>query len=371
MFTASCALHLSMGYCFILWHSVKQTSQVLLGERNRTKRTFHSEEMASLPKTKNFPRVENAFKASKKHKNKKTKKEKKDKSKKSVPDFLLHDGCHEGVFTQMQEIKKRKKPKKSTRKEDFQQPKLSKPLKQPEATHQIQPVIHISPDQETPHLTEKECTRSVKRKKRVIFNLPPEQSQVAKTNNEEFRKKQLVGESSLESSTAEEMNSQDLFITQKSFLDPYVEISSGSSCSEATTVKAPENHSQRSTAEATTQTENFFTLPALCTSLRFQQQQITSESTEEPVDLSLPNRTRQIPKQSAVDSAQPTKLKISDTSSEDGDMVPKAKGDLLQLKVIQTRLNESFFFKVKGEDSPKPMCPLMKLTESVEKKTKK
>ncbi|KTF78390.1 hypothetical protein cypCar_00035114 [Cyprinus carpio] len=328
---------------------------------------------------KNIPSVENDFKASKKHKKKKTKKEKKDKSKKCVPDFLLHDGSHEAVFTQMQDIKKRKKPKKKSKlKEDFQKPKLNKQLKQPEDMHQIQPVIYISPDQETPHSTEKDCYRSVKRKKRVIFNLPPEQSQAAKTNDEVVRKtsysKQFVGESSLESSTAEEMNSQDLFITQKSFLDPYVEISSTSSCSEATPGKAPENRSCRSTAEATTQTENFFTFPALSTSLRFQQQQQnTSKSPEKPVDLSLPNRTRQMhgPKQSAVDSAKPTKLKISDTSSEDGDAVPKAKGDRLQLKVIQTRLNESFFFKVKGEDSPKPMCPLMKLTESVEKKSKK
>ncbi|RXN19121.1 THO complex subunit 2-like protein [Labeo rohita] len=327
--------------------------------------------MASLSTMTNIPI---AFKASKKHKNKKTKKEKKDKSKKSVPDFLFNDSCHEAVFTQMQDTTKRKKPKKKSKlKEDFQQPKLNKQPKQPKDTHQIQPVICISPDQETPHSTEKECYRSTKRKKRVIFNLPPEQSQAAKTNVEEFGKKQLVGESSLESNTAEEMNSQDLFITQKSFLDPYVEISSGSSCSEATAVKALENHAQRSRAEATTQTENFFTLPALSTSLRFLQQQSTSESTEEPVDLSLPNRTRQLhgSKQSTVDSAKPPKLKISDTSSEDGDTAPKAKGDLLQLKVIQTRLNESFFFKVKGEDSPKPMCPLMKLTESVEKKTKK
>ncbi|KAF4095060.1 hypothetical protein G5714_024138 [Onychostoma macrolepis] len=351
-------------------------NQVLLGKRNRTNRKFHTglDEMASLPTMKNIPNVENAFKASKKHKNKKTKKEKKDKSKKHVPDFLLHDGCHETVFTQIQETKKRKQPKKKIKpKEDFQRPKLNKQLKQPEDMHQTQPIIYISPDQETPHSTEKECNRSVKRKKRVIFNLPPEQSQAAKTNDEEFGKKQLVGGSSLESSTAEEINSQDLFITQKSFLDPHVEISSSSSCSGATTVKRLENRSCSLTAEATTQTENFFTFPVLSTSLKFQQQQNTSKSLEEPVDLSLPNRTRQRhgPKQSAIDSAKPPMLKISDTSSEDGDTVPKAKGDLLQLKVIQTRLNESFFFKVKGEDSPKPMCPLMKLTESVEKKTKK
>lgn len=335
--------------------------------------------MASFPTKRIFPIVENAFKASKKHKNKKGKKEKKDKSKnKHVPNFLSHDGCCETDFTQKQETKKRKKARKKTkRKEDFQRPKIKKQPGKPEDTQQIQPIIFISPDQETPqqHSAENDCHRSVKEmgkiKKRVIFNLPNEQNRPAKTNYNEFGKKQFVGESSLESSAAEEMNSQDLFITQKSFLDPYVEISSSSSCNEATTVKAPEKRSWRSTAEATTQTENFFSLPALASSLRFQQN--TSMCSEEPVDLSLPNRTRRMhrPKHPAVESANPPKLKISDTSSEDSDTVSKTKGDLLQLKVIQTRLNESFFFKVKGEDSPKPMCPLMKFTESVEKRMKK
>ncbi|XP_077066767.1 uncharacterized protein LOC143720808 [Siphateles boraxobius] len=333
--------------------------------------------MASFPTKRIFPIVENAFKASKKHKNKKMKKEKKDKSKtKCVPSFLLHDGCCETDSTQKQETKKRKKArKKNKREEDFQKPKIKKQPNKPEDTHQIEPIIFISPDQETKqqHSTENDCHRRVKEigkiKKRVIFNLPTEKNQPARKNYNELGKKQFVGESSLESSTAEEMNSQDLFITQKSFLDPYVEISSSSSCNEATIVKS----SCGSTAEASTQTENFFTFPALSSSLRFQQQQNTSMCSEEPVDLRLPNRTRQMhrPKHPAVESANPPKLKMSDTSSEDGDAGSKSKGDLLQLKVVQTRLNESFFFKVKGEDSPKPMCPLMKFTESVEKRGKK
>ncbi|XDV53003.1 hypothetical protein PO909_021619 [Leuciscus waleckii] len=331
--------------------------------------------MASFPTKRIFPIVENAFKASKKHKNKKVKKEKKDKSKtKCAPSFLLHDGCCETDFPQKQVTKKRKKArKKNKREEDFQKPKIKKQPNKPEDTQQIQPIIFISPDQVTKrqHSTENDCRRRVKEtgkiKKRVIFNLPTETGQPARTNYNELGKKQFLGESSLESSTAEEMNSQDLFITQKSFLDPYVEISSSSSCNEATIVKAsPEKSSCRSTAEATSQTENFFTFPALSSSLRFQQQQNTAMCSEEPVDLSLPNRTRRTHR-----SANPPKLKISDTSSEDGDAGSKSKGDLLQLKVVQTRLNESFFFKVKGEDSPKPMCPLMKFTESVEKRGKK
>ncbi|XP_039502859.1 uncharacterized protein LOC120459040 [Pimephales promelas] len=344
-----------------------------------------SEEKASFPTKRIFPIVENAFKASKKHKNKRVKKEKKDKSKaKCVPSFLLHDGCCETDFTQKQETKKRKKTKKKNkREEDFQKPKIKKQPNKLEDT-QLQPIIFISPDQETKqqHSTENESHRRVKERgkiiKRVIFNLPTETNQPA-TNYNEHGKKQFVGESSLESSTAEEMNSQDLFITQKSFLDPCVEISSSSSCNEATiateatAMKAPEKSSSRSTAEATTQTENFFTFSALSSSLRFQQQKNTATCSEEPVDLSLPNRTRRThrPKHPALESANPPKLKISDTSSEDGDAGSKSKGDLLQLKVVQTRLNESFFFKVKGEDSPKPMCPLMKFTESVEKRGKK
>ncbi|XP_051979081.1 uncharacterized protein si:ch211-176l24.4 [Xyrauchen texanus] len=361
--------------------------------------------MASFPVKRIIPNdVENAFEASQKHnsmkKSKKAKKEKKDKSKtKSVPNIFLHDGCREtAIFTQMRKSKKKKK--KTKLQDDAQQvwkSKSKKQLNQPVCTSHTedsQSVIYISPDLEAIHSTESVCRRSAKEmdkgrsKKKVNFNLPPEQSQRTKARDENFATgnsyrsaisfpravfsgnmsigKQLVGESIVESQP-EEMNSQDLFITQKSFLDPYAEFSSSASGNEATTVMAQENRPCRSTTEAATQTENFFTFPELSYSLRFQQQHNTSICMEEPVDLSMPNRARRTPgsvvlaKHSTVDFVKPTKLKISDTSSEDGDVVSKAKGDLSQLKVIQTRLNESFFFKVKGDDSPKPICPLMKL----------
>ncbi|XP_057185043.1 uncharacterized protein si:ch211-176l24.4 isoform X2 [Triplophysa rosa] len=380
--------------------------------------------MASFAVEEIAPDVDSVFEASTIHKNKKskkTKKERKDKSKtKRAADILLEDGCHDTVsFKQMHDCKKRKKSKKNKIKpeEDFQllppirTPKSENQLKQSSSTHtgfthQIHPVICISPDPAPKHSSKRGCLNRVKEvendksKKQVVFNLPPEPSQAADTHVKPFttrnaynsatslpraiysgnlsQGKQLVGESSLESqTTAEEMSSQDLFITQKSFSEPNLNLFSSASGNDVTIVSVQEEHSCRMTADAATQTENFFTFPEVANCLRFQQQQKISTFTEEPMDLRLPKRARQVqranqPAKHPVASCigQP-KLKISDTSSEDGDMVPKTKGEFSQLKVIQTRLNESFFFKVKGYDSPKPVCPLMKLTESTEKKTKK
>lgn len=365
--------------------------------------------------------VDGVFEASTIHKNKKSKKpkkERKDKSKaKREADIFLESGCPETVsLTQPHDCKKRKKSKKSKIKpeEDFQllprirTPKCEKQLKQSSGTHagftqdtcQIHPVICISPDPEPKRTSKSGCLNRLKEvennksKKRVAFNLPSEPSQTANPHVEPFtirnaynsatslprptyprnvsQGKQLVGESSLESqTTAEEINSQDLFITQKSFSEPHVNLSGN----DVTIVSVQEERSCRMTADASTQTENFFTFPEFSTCLRFQHQQKISVCTEEPMDLSLPRRVRRVqraerPAKQPVADCQP-ELKISDTSSEDGDMVPKTKGDLSQLKVVQTRLNESFFFKVKGYDSPKPVCPLMKLTEGAEKKMKK
>jgi hypothetical protein len=44
----------------------------------------------------------------------------------------------------------------------------------------------------------------------------------------------------------------------------------------------------------------------------------------------------------------------------------------LQVKAVQMRLNESFFFRSKGEGlSPRPESPLMKLIQGREKKSRK
>ncbi|KAK2838378.1 hypothetical protein Q7C36_013192 [Tachysurus vachellii] len=119
--------------------------------------------------------------------------------------------------------------------------------------------------------------------------------------------------------------------------------------------------------DAFTQTENFFTAPLLATSLGFRQQ---SKCTEEPMDLSLPKRPqREAVRRASGDQRIPEPNVTNLTQVDDSDSYLKSKADLSQLKVVQTRLNESFFFKLKGEgDSPKPMSPLMKLAGSVEKK---
>ncbi|XP_053091375.1 protein SCAF11 [Pangasianodon hypophthalmus] len=122
--------------------------------------------------------------------------------------------------------------------------------------------------------------------------------------------------------------------------------------------------------DASTQTENFFTSPLLATSLRFRH---WSTCTEVPMDLSLPKRSRLLQwegvSKASEDQHHP-ELNVTDlTQSDDSDSHLKSKADLSQLKVVQTRLNESFFFKLKGEgDSPKPMSPLMKFAGSGEKK---
>lgn len=300
--------------------------------------------MASFAVEEIAPDVDSVFEASKIHKNrkksKKPKKERKDRSKtKHAADILLEDGCHEtAYFTQMHECRKRKKAKKKKMKpeEDFQlpprfrTPKSENQLKQSSSsrtrltqdTHLIhtQSVIGISPDQAPKHSSKSGCLNRVKEvendksKKRVLFNLPPEPSQAANTSIEPFttrnvynfatslpraicfgnvsQGKQLVGESSLESqTTVEESNSQDLFITQKSFSEPYVNLSSSASGNDVTIVSVQDEHSCRMTTEAYTQTENFFTCPEFASCLRFQQQK-KSTCTEEPMDLSLPKRAR-------------------------------------------------------------------------------
>ncbi|XP_041652286.1 uncharacterized protein LOC121515532 [Cheilinus undulatus] len=62
------------------------------------------------------------------------------------------------------------------------------------------------------------------------------------------------------------------------------------------------------------------------------------------------------------------------TSSEDNEQPYRnGKLDLVQVRMVQTKLNESFFFKTKGDGkSPRPESPLMKLAQSSrEMKSKK
>ncbi|KAK2841829.1 hypothetical protein Q5P01_012029 [Channa striata] len=61
------------------------------------------------------------------------------------------------------------------------------------------------------------------------------------------------------------------------------------------------------------------------------------------------------------------------TSSEDNEASCRTgKVDLTQVRAVQMRLNESFFFKTKGEgQSPRPESPLMKLVQSRDTKSRK
>lgn len=364
----------------------------------------------------------------KKKKSKKLKKEKLDKNKtrtkgqqwsKDDADYWESMPC-----TQMPVIKKRKKKKKNDDRLNEAFPllltqhtkiNLSKQHKQlkgssrPENKSAVQP----GPCKQEPTLDKSLVVKDKARQKRkVMFKLSPEEilpksqpcaltetfhSQLPSTYKLPSLNTGLSGDGShcklpveenLESqNTSEDINSQDLFITQKTFSDPYADISSSLSTDEAPAVPPYQNSKQhrspqekplcRQTAEASTQTENFFTSPGVATSLRFYLQNTAATCFEEPVDLSLPTRSRQDlglrqwDIKPVEDQSHP-ELKVTDEmSSNESDMLLKNKAALSQLKVVQTRLNESFFFKLKGEaESPKPRSPLMVLT-GCDKKLKK
>ncbi|KAJ3596953.1 hypothetical protein NHX12_003353 [Muraenolepis orangiensis] len=184
-----------------------------------------------------------------------------------------------------------------------------------------------------------------------------------------------------------------------------------------------------STANTSTQTENFFTTE-LCCYLKFQQQSRLDRMEVMALDLSLPQRMRADPGMSSLDSVKTTsglkvqgsvgvmggtdtspslcpafrpgkhrdfrvpppsssvQPKVESTPSPQSEVEPKSsdttassedneasgrsgRADLLQVKAVQMRLNESFFFKTKGEGSPRPESPLMKLIQGRETRSKK
>ncbi|CAL8324076.1 unnamed protein product [Gadus morhua 'NCC'] len=64
--------------------------------------------------------------------------------------------------------------------------------------------------------------------------------------------------------------------------------------------------------------------------------------------------------------------KSSDTTVSSEESIRSGRADLVQVKAVQMRLNESFFFRSKGEGlSPRPESPLMKLIQGREKKSRK
>ncbi|KAI4894859.1 hypothetical protein NFI96_003247 [Prochilodus magdalenae] len=359
----------------------------------------------------------------KKKKSKKEKKAKLERKKRQKGQQCLKDDVESVTFTQIPKIKKRKKKKNDIRLQEEipllltqpKKPSLSKRHKKPKDISQAVHNSTVQLDKQEPKKAtlDESSTRQehVRHKRRVMFNLSPEkilpnshpfacrhmlQTQSSAdtlpslhTLPSGSHSQPLVKENAEESqSTPEDINSQDLFITQKTFSEPYADISSTPSSDDMAAVppyqkskesrtSSQERPSCKQLAEASTQTENFFTSPRLATSLSFRHQSTASTFIGEPMDLSLPNRSR-LEVGLRGWSGKPTQdqirpeLKTTDmTSSDESDILTKTKADFAHLKVVQTRLNESFFFKVKGErESPRPRSPLMVLTGGFDKKSK-
>ncbi|XP_035520681.1 uncharacterized protein LOC118330300 [Morone saxatilis] len=209
----------------------------------------------------------------------------------------------------------------------------------------------------------------------------------------------------------EEKNGSCPVHMKPSVLDPYL--------AEPVVVNSSPEQSMTSTA---TQTENFFTTE-LSSYLSFCQRSRGIEDLR-PLDLSLPQRARKdlgtssLPGEIKGDNHKDPILRRSpssglkdvevkrepsgrqacsvstrgkgksslhpqsesepkstdtSTSSEDNETPCRTgKLDLTQVRAVQTRLNESFFFKTKGEGlSPRPESPLMKLAQGRDVKSRK
>ncbi|KAI5105528.1 hypothetical protein C0J45_5200 [Silurus meridionalis] len=384
--------------------------------------------MASMKVSGSIPFLDD-LKKPKKKKSKKAKKEKLDKHKSKNRSLKDHaDICDPNLFAQCPEIKRKKKPDVEFFLTQSKNLKPSKRRKNSSKRAADVRVVHHGVGSD-PGKTKQSILNSTqkekKRKKRVVFNLPPEllepqpeafsvrdvlQTQCSGSDKKPSfntvspadgpQSRRVTEENGTGSqSTSEDINSQDLFITQKSFSDTYIDLCSSTSAEEAlepqdyaetfpepppyTASSArkrshPEHHSLPKKPacpgyhpspphklDASTQTENFFTSSLLATSLRFHHR---TTCAEDPVDLSLPGRSRLHHWELITKSSEDQSV-TSLTQSDDSDQHSKSKADLSQLKVVQTRLNESFFFRVKGEEgSPKPTSPLMKFSGGVEKK---
>ncbi|KAK1161706.1 hypothetical protein AOXY_G19329 [Acipenser oxyrinchus oxyrinchus] len=221
----------------------------------------------------------------------------------------------------------------------------------------------------------------------------------------------------------EACNSQDLFLTQKTFLpsgssddsvsspsakrDKYTECQKTTGlikhtrtsevnlpCLRSSPIRQRyENYGLVSSrklgpiTEKATQTDDFFSSRALATSLGFYKTQRDNKCTEKPVDLSLPSGMRaKITSHRASHchvngegdgvhiSPKYVLCRTSNCIPILGDENPtNCLNTFCRLsedgKYIQTRLNESYFFKLKGESpSPESQAPLMKEKVMREKK---
>ncbi|KAJ8412856.1 hypothetical protein AAFF_G00104380 [Aldrovandia affinis] len=180
--------------------------------------------------------------------------------------------------------------------------------------------------------------------------------------------------------TAESYDSQDLFITQKTFLS--AESSSDESVSLVSLEPRDERcsgaHLQASqqllakpTADKATQTHDFFSSLALSTSFRFRKLYQKRACGEQALDLSLPKGLRgepssvpaalqfkQEPEEAGCEATLNPRL-MSAVSNEQKSTLALAKAGVARLKG-QTQLNESFFFRKKGaQEPPRPQSPLL------------
>ncbi|KAM7414015.1 hypothetical protein PAMA_019031 [Pampus argenteus] len=279
--------------------------------------------------------------------------------------------------------------------------------------------------------------KKTKRKKKVMFDLSPGYISVKRPklvsssaqsptesivwDNEAVRDSERCSQPHDNDSqcTGDDMNSQDLFITQKTFRGSPSDPSSGEASDKAvitTTITT-------STASTSTQTENFFSTE-LSSYLDFCQKSTSTVSSEDlkPLDLRLPQKMRkglrsclsakekcgdqkplysvkEIKRESGAQTSCSSQWKkepcggqlcsvraegkgetspspqSADTTTSSEDNEPpcrSSKVDLTQVRAVQMRLNESFFFKTKGEGhSPRPESPLMKLAQGRDVKSRK
>ncbi|XP_038562152.1 uncharacterized protein LOC119893858 isoform X2 [Micropterus salmoides] len=205
--------------------------------------------------------------------------------------------------------------------------------------------------------------------------------------------------------TKEKELSRPVHIKQRA-VNPYLDvpIDVNSSLDVAKSKKHSCTSSQQSTTSTSTQTENFFTTE-LCSYLNFCQKARVTLHFEDlkPLDLSLQQRARKDPScssdmreeevkkeppgphprsastqgkgETTLSPLSESEPKSVDTTTSSEDTEPPCrtgKLDLTQVRAVQMRLNESFFFKTKGEgQSPRPASPLMKLVQSREVKSRK
>ncbi|XP_075898960.1 uncharacterized protein LOC142899305 [Nelusetta ayraudi] len=135
--------------------------------------------------------------------------------------------------------------------------------------------------------------------------------------------------------------------------------------------------SRKTLTSTSTQTENFFTAE-LSSYRRFCRRQGAGADAEspKPLDLTLPHRARRAACASRGEAGRKSEMTLSlqsdselksaeTTSGEDNEPPGRLGGgklELAQVKAVQTRLNECFFFKTKGtRQSPRPESPLMRL----------